>query len=540
MQNQNQHKGLGIPNRSFLLAGRRLSLILLATLGIWGTIAWWDDSTQRLILSLLALLTLLASSWRGRRGKPMLLALLAPLALAAAWQAAGQDLVRFATSPQVRVWNVFHYYLGAEYFGEIGYLDLYDAALLADSEADDYWRQVRWVRDQRSYVTEARDPARGALVRNHFSAERWRQFQDDLAALQPLRSAKKWRPIFTDRGYNASPFWTALIAPLTHWLPASRPWALKLLCSLDLLILAAVFVLIGRTFGASRGWLALLIFALNPVDRGRIVGGFLQYDWLLALTIAVCALRQRKAGWAAASLAFATLVRVFPLLLVGSLLVPALVRWIRGGRLRRDALRFALLYGLFMLVGLGIGCLTPRGPTAWGEFTGNILHHGEHHTFGEQRVGLKHLLTHRVTSSQLEKSSEERRQQLTQQQQLYRLVALLLLIGWFAAVHRRHGVEALVLGLIPFFALLVSSRYYWACLLLVPLVGRGQKLGGQALGAAGTILGGFSLFYLLSVIQPPTRYGQYLLFSSLLLSGLTLWLALVIRRELRYRARRWS
>ena len=33
------------------------------------------------------------------------------------------------------VWNVFHYYLGAKYFSEIGYFNLYPCALEADQEA---------------------------------------------------------------------------------------------------------------------------------------------------------------------------------------------------------------------------------------------------------------------------------------------------------------------------------------------------------------------------------------------------------------------
>ncbi len=539
-------------NSTLSAVSQRLILTLLGALGLSAAIVWLGDSAQRLVLCLSALLVLLAAAWFNRSGssrqrthrraRSVLLALLAPLALAAAWQAAGHDLIRFATTPRVRVWNVFHYYLGAEYFGEVGYFSLYDAALLADRENTDYWHSIRRVRDQRSYDVGPLDPALGELARTHFSAERWQRFQTDIAALQPLRSAKRWRSIFVDRGYNASPFWTALIHPLTHFLRPSHPLALKILCTLDLLILAAIFVIIGRTFGANLGWIALLIFALSPVDRNRIVGGFLQYDWLLALTVAVCALRRRKTGWAAVGLAYATLERVFPLLLAGSLLLPAVVRWIRSGRLRRDALQFALLYGVLMLAGLGVGCLTPRGPAAWMEFTGNVLHHGESHTFGEQRVGLKHLFTHRVTSSQLEDNSSERRQRFERQETLYRGVAIVLLLLWFGAVHRRFGTEALLLGLVPFFALLVSSRYYWACLLLVPLAPRGRVRGRsfstESWRAAGAVLAGFGSFYLCALIYGMRRYGEYLLFDLLLLVAFATWSAYLIRRELLYSSRR--
>lgn len=473
-----------------------------------------------------------SGSWAGRRTL-----LLAVLALGASGFATSPDLGRFLGTSEVRVWNVFHYYLGAEYFGELGYLDLYDAALRADAEGDDYWRRVRRVRDQTSYQRVPRDLSRSEQVRERFSDERWENFKLDVAALQRQRSARAWRSIFTDRGYNASPFWTAIARPLTHFLPARNPVSLKALASLDFLVLTGTFLLIGRAFGARAGWLALLVFTLNPVDRGRLVGGFLQYDWLLALVISVWALRSRKPGWAAAGLAYATLVRVFPVLLVASLLAPEALRWIRSGRLRRETVRFASWFALFVILGLGIGCLTARGPHAWIEFGGNILHHGDHHTFGEQRVGLKHLFTQDLGDpGSLEGNSTERRARFESQETAYKAVALILLGLWAVAVHRRRGAEALLLGLVPFFALLVSSRYYWACLLLIPLLGE-RAVGGRWRAAGLAVLGGFWAFYLLDAAIEPARYGAYLLFNTLLAAGLLAWLAIVLRRELETRRR---
>jgi hypothetical protein len=516
---------------------------------------WLADSWVRLLLALSAILLLLPAGRFGgprrERAEPARTAWLAALAMAALLFAAGPQLVRYSTTPWVRVWNVFHYYLGAEYFGEVGYYDLYDAALAADAERDGYWSGVRRVRDQRSYEQVERDSTREALARGRFSDPRWQRFGDDITGLQRHLSARGWRSVFTDRGYNASPFWTAVAHPLTHWLPASRPPALKLLAGLDLAVLAATFLLIGRTFGARAGWLALLLFALSPVDRNRMVGGFLQYDWLLAMAGAVCALRTRRAGWAAVGLAYATLVRIFPLLLAVSYLAPAVLRWIRSGRLRRDALRFAAVLTLVGAIGFGIGCLTPRGPQAWLEFAGNIVHHGEHHTFGEQRVGLKHLFTHRWTSPELEGGSGERRHSFEGQETLYRGVALALLAAWLGAVARRRGVAALLLGLVPFFALLVSSRYYWACLLLVPLTGswgrRAAAGSAQPSGLARAVvnpralavgvLALFSLFYLADALAEPSRYASYLLFNGLLLVALAAWVGGYLWRDRQARRR---
>ncbi len=111
---------------------------------------------------------------------------LAVLAFLALGHAAAVDLWHFATTPRVRVWNVYHYYLGAKYFGELGYHDLYDASLAADAGGRGYWSGVDRVRDLRSYRVRRRGDARFEW-RERFSPRRWEAFRDDLEALQVQR-----------------------------------------------------------------------------------------------------------------------------------------------------------------------------------------------------------------------------------------------------------------------------------------------------------------------------------------------------------------
>jgi len=49
------------------------------------------------------------------------------------------------------VWNVFHYYLGAKYFSEVGYFNLYTCALEADHESVGYWDRIVGARDMETY-----------------------------------------------------------------------------------------------------------------------------------------------------------------------------------------------------------------------------------------------------------------------------------------------------------------------------------------------------------------------------------------------------
>ena len=48
-------------------------------------------------------------------------------------------------------WGVFHYYLGAKYFSELGYSNLYPCVLEADAESGGHWKYVVGARDMETY-----------------------------------------------------------------------------------------------------------------------------------------------------------------------------------------------------------------------------------------------------------------------------------------------------------------------------------------------------------------------------------------------------
>ncbi len=511
---------------------------VLATLGLaaatLGTTLLLPSTPVRISLLLLALAALVLPRLPsgGRLSEVARTRLLVALAVAALAHGAGPDLWRFTTSPWVRVWPVFHYYLGAEYFDELGYHDLYVAALAADHEAGGYWNGVERVRNLETYEVGPRAAAEARYrPADHFSPERWQDFKDDLAALQPQMSPREWRGVMRDRGYNPSPFWTVSASWLTRWLPASSPAALKLLTGLDLLLFVLTFWLIGRTFGARTTALVLLFLALSPVNLQRLLGGFLQYDWFCAIAAGVCFVKRRQPLPAAAALAFATMARVFPLLLVASALAPAALRWVRTGRLDRVALRFTAAFALFCLAGLGIGSLGGHGFRAWEDFGRRITHHSELHVFGEQRVGLKHWFTHEVTSLDLDRSGDERRETFARQEPLYRAAAVIFLLGYVLVLGRRKGVDALLFGLVPLFALVVASRYYWACLALLPCLAAPGPEGtrrARLLAVSQAVL--YGLYYVFFLFQSG-RYESYSVFNGLLAVLLVVWLGLYLRRD---------
>ena len=523
--------GRGEPAGSLGLSPTGGLLVLAAAAAGFAATEIAPGPAVRLALAAAALGVLLVSSgphrpWASRSFQTWLLAAVTAATLT---HAVGEDLWKYATSPWIRTWNVFHYYLGAEYFEELGYFHLYDAALRADREGKDRWRKVRRVRNLRTYEVEARIFAEDRFEPlEHFSPQRWQEFRRDVSALQKHLSSRQWRSVFVDRGFNPPPFWTFVGQHLTGLLPARSPVRLKILTSLDLLLLTLTFLLMGRTFGVRKALLVLLFLTLSPVNTGRFIGGFLQYDWFCAIAAGVCWLRRGKAVGAAAALAYATMSRAFPVLLVASLIPAVVLFWIRSGRIRRPDLRFGLAFGLFCLLALGLGSLTGRGPHAWLEFAGNITHHSQEHTFGERRVGLKHVFTHDLGSFAFDETAQERRRVFARQSALYRGLSITGLLVFATVALFRRREKALVLGLIPLFLLTASSRYYWSCLALVPLAGLGESEGRRRrldLAQAGVFLG----YYLFALLRPE-RFAAYSFFNLLLCLYFVFLLAGEVRR----------
>lgn len=511
-QNNNEEPARGLERR-------RLIAWLLAAAG-GSAAAWWVDDALWRLLAALGVVVILGipevarrSSTALRRLRPQLLLL---LAIASVAQATAPELWSFSSSPWVRVWNVYHYFLGSKYFPELGYHDLYVATLAADEAGNGYWGSIRTLRDLETYELISRsDALQRYHPEEHFSAERWQSFRRDVEALQGQRAPSEWRNIFRDRGYNPPPLWTAVGRTLT-WFPADWTWALKLLCSLDLLLLAFTFRLVYRTFGTSTLAGALLLWSLSPVNDGRIIGGFLQYDWFCALAAGLCYLHRQRPLPAAVFFAYAAGTRVFPAILLLSAAVPWVRRFILEGRLRRRDLHFAAALGIFGLLAFGIATLGGGGGASWRSFVANIDHHNEAHGFGHQRIGWAHAFTRDIRSLDFTPPNrDDRRDLFTRQKNLYLASGALLLGLWAAATWRRNVPDALLLGLAPMFVLTVSSRYYWSCLALLPLLARPGPAGLRRLRwltgvqamllaglAAGELRGlsGFSLYSLFDLL----------------------------------------
>jgi hypothetical protein len=291
----------------------------------------------------------------------------------------------------VHHWEHFHYFLGSKYFAELGYDGIYLASLEAESITHPDRPKPRTVRDLRNnqIMPLSAMEDRMTEVRARFSPERWQGFVEDNAYWLDENKPGFTYLVRNDHGFNPPPTWVFAAQLFSHRLPANKA-AWTLTGSLDLALLALMFVMVFRTFGSRIGCLSLIIFGLGYPWRYYWVGGaFLREDWLVATVIAVCMVKRERYMTAGALVAYATMVRLFPVLFLFGLGVCALRCLIK----REPVLwAFKVAGGFVLCVALcvGAGTLAGRGAKVWPEFYENITVH--HESLLTNNVGLSNLL----------------------------------------------------------------------------------------------------------------------------------------------------
>lgn len=370
-------------------------------------------------------------------------------------------------------WDLYHYYLGARYFEELGYYDLYRCTLEADDELGARMAGVRSVRN----LHDLRITTRRELLdetpscRDRFAPGRWSEFKEDLQFFREITPERAWRNILRDKGYNGTPSWTVYVGQLAAWAGTDRG-RLTALCALDeaLIVLALLGVL--WAFGPRVFLISALFVGINFATRFQHLGGsLLRLDWLASLVLALCCLKKERWALSGVFLAHATIARVFPLLFLLGILFKVAWSLVRERRIEGRYLRFGAGFGAaVVLLGL-LGAAGPRGPQGWSEFGENILAHSS--APASKRVGLKYIIlplrdpTSHLDESQL--SNLEIRERWDRRKPIAWAIAAMALVLMFLGARRMKDHEVYALGVVPVFFLLAPTRYYWA-MLFVPVV----------------------------------------------------------------------
>ncbi len=296
-------------------------------------------------------------------------------------------------------WELYHYYAGAKYAPELGYDGLYECTALADAEDAVDLGPKRPFRDLRTdragSIADA--PARPAC-RGRFDADRWQAFRDDIRFFRGFLG-DDWARILSDHGHNASPLWNLVGGAVARIVPATAA-GMTLLASLDFVVLLLLAVVLTRAFGVESACVAALFFGLNALSRFAWTGGsFLRYDWLALVLGGIGALRTGRPRLAGFALAWATLLRVFPgVVIAGVVWQAVLVAVLEGpGTAWRRLRPFAAGVALALATLVPASALLVGGEAGWSAFAANSRKYLG--TEAENKLGLSTALAFRPGSS---------------------------------------------------------------------------------------------------------------------------------------------
>lgn len=276
--------------------------------------------------------------------------------------------------------EMFHYYVGPKYFQELGYFELYNAVIVADSELGNDFAPMPFYNDLRTYKNVKRDVALKSAerIKGLFSAERWDAFKHDIAFFKS-KINKPGSPnmifVLMDHGYNGSPVSTFLLGTITNLVPVEQLGGLVLI---DVALVLAMIALVFRSFGFECGALFSVYFFTSLLSGQEFLSGsLLRYDWLLYIVVAVCLLDRGRYAGAAFFLTLSAMLRLFPALLFCGVGVSLFQKLRAARRVDKQSARFTLTaalsaLALFLLPATTLGSATQP----WREFYEKISLHG--------------------------------------------------------------------------------------------------------------------------------------------------------------------
>lgn len=399
--------------------------------------------------------------------------------------------------------ELYHYYLGSKYFGEVGYDRLYTCTAIAEVElgrgAQIRKREIRDLSARNLIVptTETYIFSDPGQCKNHFEPERWEAFKRDIAWFEKSSRGEYWENMLKDHGYNPPPVWTMTGKFFSSFAPAGDTF-FKLLALIDIALQLGAVLLLNWAFGWRVMAAATIFWGTNaPANFYWTGGALLRQDWIFFIIAAICLLRKRKFALAGAALTWSSLLRIFPVALFGGIFAIMLFNFLKTRRLHRDHLRF--ITGALAAVAILVpASMAVTGPQAYKEFAAHIALHKD--TPLTNHMGLETILVHdwdgRMVFSRddrLDDPFELWKAGRTERKYERRVLFLginLLMLGWLGwALHR---TKLLWIGMALSVPIIISlsnlTCYYYSIFLAAAVLIRVRP----ALAPAYLALGGAS------------------------------------------------
>ncbi len=395
---------------------------------------------------------------------------------------------KYGTQPKhayVHWHEIYHYYLGAKYFPEIGYKGMYETIAYADSISEHPALRAIGLRSLRAPtypIPMAEGLRRGKEeFRPKFTDERWQSFRDDLEAMKNLGDTN-WLDLgMFDAGYNPSPSWNVIGNTMANLMPLRQDQAwfgdqspewyqIQWLPLFDPLLLVIALGFVTWAFGALGATAFVLFYMLSePASMTWIAGSFFRWTWFVELMIGLSCLKKRHYIPAGIFFGLTATDRIFPLAFLGAAGVGLLADNVRQ-RNFRPVLKFGISAAITMAIMVGLSIMM-FGTQAWVEFFEKISAHKDLYFvnhIGYRRIavfgpevpgqnfwweeGLNHF---REWNAHLTAKWIEVRPLH------YVLWAVMITVALYASLRARADEASLMLGGLLFFLFEIPANYYY-------------------------------------------------------------------------------
>jgi hypothetical protein len=386
---------------------------------------------------------------------------------------------RHAKEWRLHRWDLYHQVIGAKYFSELGYFKIYECTWEIDAQNSRHFRRVPKMRDIRTLrvrkiSTVVGEPDCAELFDDPARLE---QFAQDIDDIYDLGGGGMWNKLFTDKGFNGTPFHAWILSRLTANVKIVRD-ELIWLGLLDVFLMAVAFGMVAWAWDIKTAAIAVLFFCANYPNRFIHMGGsILRFDYVAMLIIALALMKKDKFAIAGVCVAWATAERVFPAVFAVGLGLKAGVELVATRKLRREYLNFGLGFGLGLLVLFGLsltlGDSVAAGVDNWRDWWSNMKVHTQH-TRGF-RVGFKHMfmMDGNVTDKHRFAGWAKKTELFHTRDHYYYLTLVALFAPLVIAVRKLDAVTfTAIFCAAGFFTLTIATRYYYSMMVLFLLVDR--------------------------------------------------------------------
>lgn len=424
------------------------------------------------------------------------------------------------TGRHLNTYEFYHYFMGAKYCNEVGYYNLYNATIVADTELEGHFHyKNETIRNlyNRKQIKVSSVLSKTKRYKKPFLHERWDEFVGDVGFFRNARGAWSWNRILNDHGFNGSPSWTMIANPLANAASTSNRSSLTALSFIDNVFLLLMLGMVTWAYGVRSSLLLLVLLGVHCFMKdSHLKAAFIRLDWIVGLIITICLIRKECYVFAGFIFSWVVLSRVFPAVFALGMFIKMAFQFTRYRKLETHYLKFFLAAAVGVLLLVGISVAFYGRWDIWLDYFHKISLHNDYVSPG--RLGFKNLF---VLAFREPMPGENYQDFFLSHPWLWWGVqALIIGIVSLAALGLEDD-DATALGFVLVFFMLATTYYYYI-LLLVPMLmfSKDAKSPWRVIGVCVMFVMNVGLYSLL----PPD--GKYIFSFSFLANAMLL--ALVV------------